>query len=153
MCVQVSFSSSDSSNQFLLFPKVTIPLDLTACRNHTHPTYSNDTLVSPCQVTQLIAMSAYPPTSIRALQCSSSPPPNCSDITCSVPGSRDSLRFRVQPCYSPPAISVTSTVNGTTSHNTFPNSHGSKFSFRVPMNVTLVQHTNYLSMGFKVLGV
>ena len=133
-----------------MVPTVTIPVNTTGCS--TSPTYSTQPLVTACDITPLIAASAFPPLASPTLHCTASPPPNCSRITCSVPESGDSVSFNFEPCYGPPAITVENYVNGVkVLHKTF--AHSLKFNFstaNVPMRVSLTQHHDMTSVGFKV---
>ena len=132
---------------------VAIPVDGSDCHNQTKPTYSNSTLVSPCQIVPLIAESAFAPSGVASLQCVSSPPPNCSTITCSVPGSQDYVKFKTEPCYQPPSIDINNYVGGNLMFHTLLSHETKKFNFsasKIPMRVTAVNHTNLMSVGFKV---
>lgn len=152
--VVITSHPGSSFEPLIMVPTVSIPVNTTGCQTPP-PSYSNHSLVSICQVTPLIARSVFVPTGIQALQCTSSPPPNCTTITCLVPSTHDSVAFKIEPCYSPPAITMDNYINGSNSaapHHTF--SHSLKFNFsssKVPLTVTLTQHTSPLSMGFKVM--
>ena len=136
-----------------MIPSAAIPINTTNCQGTPPtPTYSNSTLVKPCDIVPLIASLTFPPPGVPRVMCVASAPPNCSTITCSVPGTNDTLKFKIEPCYDPPAMTVDSYVNGSSVfHKTF--AHTADFTFtasKVPMRVTLVQHTEMTSLGFKV---
>lgn len=150
--VVITSHPGSSFEPLIMVPTVSIPVNTTGCQTPP-PSYSNHSLVSICQVTPLIARSVFVPTGIQALQCTSSPPPNCTTITCLVPSTHDSVAFKIEPCYSPPAITLDTYINGSaTSHHTFAHSLKINFSSsKVPLTVTLTQHTSPLSMGVKVM--
>ena len=155
-CLQVSFTYINSSaGLYDMFPSTaSIPINSTGCPvKPPTPTYSNDSLISPCQIVPLIARLTLPPPGISSLMCISSPPPNCSTITCRVSGTQDYVRFKMEPCnYIPPAIALDNYVNGTrVLHKEFSKTLDFNFTSRkVPMRVTLTQHTQALSLGFQV---
>ncbi len=147
---QVTLNISGSSGPLVVVPAVTLPVNTTGCETPP-PSYSNDSLITPCDITPYIASSVLVPNVFDALVCTHSPAPNCSSVTCSVPESKDNVTFTFVPCAEPPAVTVENFVNGTRSRHTF--SRFLRFNFsskRVPMNVSLIQHTDKMSLGFKV---
>ena len=143
------------SNSILhMIPMVEIPLNITGCSGNP-PTYSNDSFVTTCQIMQTIAESPYP-IGIEDLRCNSSPPPNCSSITCMVGDTGDLVEFEFQPCSKPQSVVVSNYHNGTVIYQQ-ELSETSISSFNItlrgknlPMNVMLVNHTAQTSLGFKV---
>lgn len=147
--LQVTLDYPGNTRPYVMIPMI-VPVNTTGC--DTQPTYSNHSLISACDITPYIATSLLVPAEFGVLVCRASPAPNCSSITCAMPGSGDNVTFIVQPCYNPPAVTVHNYVNGSiTVKQTF--SHFLTFNFssrNLPLNVSLIQHTDQMSLGFKV---
>ncbi len=152
LSLQVTFDCDNCSGPVTMIPPVLIPLNITGC-NISPPNYTNTSLVTPCDITPLIARLTFTPPGFPSIMCASSAPPDCYTITCSVPQTRDSVSFKVNPClYNPPAVTVVTYMNSTVRFNK-TSSKQIDFtlgSSQVPMRMTLVQHSQKLSIGFKV---
>ena len=90
------------------------------------------------------------------LVCTSSPEPNCDQVLCTIFSNNDTLEFRVLPCNDPPGIQlINRNISGDVRFNqtftsTVNNVTAPIGSNPAVLNVTIVQHTEMLTLGVMV---
>lgn len=117
--------------------------------NHTHWI---PPLISTCDVMAEVAASlSSAPNGI--LSCSSSPSPHCYHINCTT-GSGETVLVSFMPCETPPSFHLTTSFNGFTFTNMSVAESSVQdiglYNISFPLNFTVVQHTDFITMGIKV---
>lgn len=118
--------------------------------NHTH----QRPLVNICDVMPRVA-AALNSSLDGYLSCWYSPPPSCSHIHCASEDAGENVRIAFMPCSTPPSLHLTVSngddivlTNLSVAHSRVVNVD--LVNITVPLNFTVRQHTEFLTMGIQV---
>lgn len=135
---------------------MTVPVDKGICNTTTpHNNTDPDARVSTCNIMPFLAQDATT-AATNILNCTSSPYPDCSQVTCTVLSNNDSLVLQLLPCYEPPAISLINTdARGSVLFNWTGDASASSVVANIGgssniLNISIVQHGSRMTIGLMV---